>query len=141
MATERRVTRLRDLVDQIERLPVSPDRDRLLSEVRSRTVDVETGVTPRAVLPLREPTPPPVERRPPQPDTTASIPRMASPPPAPAVEFARPAPAASRSKTLEEPLWTAVRLSLEDTLQPSPLPYVRARGARAVPPWTLGLRG
>jgi hypothetical protein len=55
MAIGRRVKRLRDMVDQIERLPVSPARDRLLSEVRSRTVDVTTGVTPRAILPLREP--------------------------------------------------------------------------------------
>src|SRR3954451_19369808 len=56
--------RLKDLVDQLERLPASPDRDRMLTEVRSRVVDVDTGVTPRAMLPLREPTPPPLACKP-----------------------------------------------------------------------------
>ena len=60
MATGRRVKRLRDLVAQIELLPVSPDREHLLSEFRSRVVDVDTGVTPRAMLPLRETAPAPV---------------------------------------------------------------------------------
>jgi hypothetical protein len=54
MVTGRRVKRLRDLVAQIELLPVSPDRDRL-SEFRSRAVDVDTGVTPRANLPCESP--------------------------------------------------------------------------------------
>jgi hypothetical protein len=130
------------MVDQIERLPVSPDRDRLLSEVRSRAVDVDTGVTPRAMLPLREPEPAPVPPRPPKRDRSTSITRMVPPPPAPAVEFARSALAASsRYKSLEQPPWLEGRLSLEDSLQPSPLPEVQGRGDRPVPPWTLGLRG
>jgi hypothetical protein len=146
MATGRRVKRLRELVAQIELLPVSPDRDRLLSEFRSRLVDVDTGVTPRAILPLREPAlrepaPAPVLRRPPQRDRAPSITRMAPPPPAAAVEFARPASAASRSKNLEEPLAVDGRLSLEDSLGLSQLPHVRTRGDRAVPSWALGLRG
>jgi hypothetical protein len=140
MATGRRVKRLRDLVAQIELLPVSPDRDRLLSEFRSRVVDVDTGVTPRAMLPLREPALAPVLRRPPQRDRAPSITRMAPPPPAPAVEFARPASAASRSKNLEEPLLVDERRSLEDSLGLSPLFHVRTRSERAVPSWTLGLR-
>jgi hypothetical protein len=142
MATGRRVKRLREMVDQIERLPVSPDRDRLPSEVRSRAVDVDTGVTPRAMLPLREPEPAPVPPRPPKRERSTSITRMAPPPPAPAVEFARSASAASsRYKSLEQPPWLGGRLSLEDSLQPSPLPEIRGRGDRPVPPWTLGLRG
>jgi len=140
MATGRRVKRLRDLVAHIELLPVSPDRDRLLSEFRSRVVDVDTGVTPRAMLPLREPALAPVLRRPPQRDRAPSITRMAPPPPAPAVEFARPASAASRSKNLEEPLLVDERRSLEDSLWLSPLFHVRTRSERAVPSWTLGLR-
>ena len=64
MATGPRVQRLRDMVDQIERLPASPDRDRLLSEVLSRAVDVDTGVTPRSMLPLREPEPEPAPVQP-----------------------------------------------------------------------------
>ena len=59
MTTEPRIQRLRDMVAQLERLPASPDRDRLLSEVRSRAVDVDTGVTPRSMLPMREPDPSP----------------------------------------------------------------------------------
>ena len=56
----KRVKRLKDLVGLLERLPASPDRDRVLSEVRSRAVDLDTGVRPRAMLPVRDPTPPPV---------------------------------------------------------------------------------
>jgi hypothetical protein len=74
-ATGRRVERLRDPVAQIELLPVSPDR--LLSEFRCRVVDVDTGVTPRAMLPLREPALAPVPRRPPQRNRAPSITRIA----------------------------------------------------------------
>jgi hypothetical protein len=141
MGTGQRVKRLRDLVAAIELLPVSPDRERLLSEFRSRVVDVDTGVTPRAMLPLRESAPAPVLRRPPQRDRAPSITRMAPPPPAPAVEFARPASAVSRSKNVEEPFLVDGRLSLEDSLRLSPLPHVRTRSEPDVPSWTLGLRG
>ena len=139
MATARRVKRLRDLVAQIELLPDSPDRERLLSEFRSRVVDVDTGVTPRAMLPVRESAP--VLRRPPERDRAPSITRLAPPPPAPAVELARPASVAGRSKNVEEPFWVDERLSLEDSLRLSSLAPVRTRGDRAVPSWMLGLRG
>jgi hypothetical protein len=139
MATGRRVKRLRDLVAQIELLPVSPERDRLLSEFRSRAVDVDTGVTPRAMLPVAEPAPTPVLRSPPPPDKAPSLTRMAPSPPA--VDFARPASAASRSKNLEEPFRADERLSLEDSLQLPPRPHDQKRSVRAVPSWTLGLRG
>jgi hypothetical protein len=139
MVTARRVKRLRDLIAEIELLPVSPDRDRLLSEFRSRAVDVDTGATPRAMLPLREPAPAPaLDHKPPQRARAPSMTRM-PPPPALAVEFARPASAAGRSKNLE-PFWVDRRLSLEDPLRLSP-PDIRTRGDRAVPSWTLGLRG
>jgi hypothetical protein len=139
MATGRRVKRLRDLVAQIELLPDSPDRERLLSEFRSRVVDVDTGVAPRAMLPLRESAP--VVRRPPERDRAASTTRMAPPPPAPTVELARPASVAGRSKNVEEPFWVDERLSLEDSLRLSPLPMFGRGAKRAVPSWTLGLRG
>ena len=139
MATGRRVKRLRDLVARIELLPDSPDRERLLSEFRSRVVDVDTGVTPRAMLPLRESAP--VLRTPPKRDRAPSITRMAPPPPAPAVELARPASAAGRWKNVEEPFCVDERLSLEDSLRLSPLPMFGRGAKRAVPSWTLGLRG
>jgi hypothetical protein len=141
MVTRQRVRRLRDLVAHIERLPVSPDRDRLLSEFRSRAVDVDTGVTPRAILPLREPASAPVLHRRPQRDRAPSTTRMAPPPPAPVAEPARPASAASRSTNPDEPFWVDEQLSLEDLLRLSPLPHGRTRGDRTVPAWTLGLRG
>src|SRR6266508_3167228 len=124
----RRVKRLKELVDLLERLPASPDRDRMLSEVRSRAVDVDTGVTPRAMLPLREPAPAPVLPRPPRRDRASRITWTAPPPPAPAVQLARPHSAAGHSKDPGQSLWVDERLSLED----SPLPYVRPQGDRAV---------
>jgi hypothetical protein len=137
MAVER-VKRLRDLVDQIERLPASPDRDRLLSEIRSRAVDIDTGTTPRAMLPMREPEPPPIVPWAPRPERTANLRPMAPPPSAPAAASPQPASPARRSQSAEKPLWADERLlSLEDP----PLPYVRGRGGRAIPPWTRGLRG
>jgi hypothetical protein len=120
-----RVKKLKDLVDMLERLPASPDRDRVLSEVRSRAVDLDTGVTPRAMLPIREPTPPAVMPRLPKVDRVPRIQRPA-PAAAAAVEPARP----------EQPPRLDDLLSLED----APLPYARAYGDQAVRPWTLGLR-
>ena len=118
-----RLQRLKDLVEQLERLPASPDRDRVLAEVRSRAVDVDTGVTPRAMLPVREPTPPPPAPKPrPQPYRPAAVTRRPLQP-APPV----PAPA----DDLGELLWDD-RLSLEDSPE---IPD------GSVPPWTLGLRG
>ena len=134
MTTER-VKRLRDLVDLIERLPGSPDRDRMLGEVRSRVVDLDTGVTPRAMLPLREPAPASIPRRPAKPGraTTTALTAPATP--------AGPVLPPSRSTGLEEPLWVDDQLSLEDSPQHAPLPHIRARGDRAIAPWTLGPRG
>src|SRR5215208_935312 len=100
MATGRRVKRLNDMVERIERLPASEARDRLLREVRSRAVDVDTGVTPRAMLPLREPTPPPMLRRPPTRDEPTIIRRAAPQPPTRAVE---PPPRSHGAKRATEP--------------------------------------
>jgi hypothetical protein len=140
MAWGRRVQRLRDMADEIERLPESPHRDRLLSEVRSRAVDVDTGMTPRAMRPLREPPPALVLPRPAKRDGVKSIGRVVPRTPAPAVELARPSSAASSSKNPEQSFLPDDRLSLEDTLQLSPQPHVRVKGKRAVAPWTFGLR-
>jgi hypothetical protein len=136
MATEPRIKRLRDMVEQLERLPASPDRDRLLSEVRSRAVDVDTGVTPRSVLPMREPEPEPVMTRPAKRERAKIARRLAPRRLAPSAGSARRSDAARMTNDPEQ--WPAlgVHLSLEDT--PQPLVLV---GDRAVAPWTLGLRG
>ena len=64
-ASEERRSRLKQLLTRLEQLPVSVQRDRMLSEVRSRAVDLDTGVAPRAMLPVDAPIlgprrPPPV---------------------------------------------------------------------------------
>jgi len=142
MATERRVQRLREMVGRIERLPASTDRDRLLSEVRSRAVDVDTDVTPRAMLPMREPELIPETAGLSNLKTATSVIRRAPQPPTSRPKLTAPAAPASRFPTgRQEPSpWASERLSLEDPLQLAPLPHVLGRGGRAVPPWTLGLR-
>src|SRR5215212_1957515 len=112
MATERRIRRLKDMVDRIERLPASEVRDRILSEVRSRAVDVDTGVTPRAMLPVREPAPPVVPE--PARPRPSSVRRPSPLPPAPAREPVRPAFVAGGSTSLEESLQIGDLLSLDD---------------------------
>jgi hypothetical protein len=121
MAVER-VKRLKDLVEMVQRLPESPERERLLGELRSRAVDLDTGVTPREMLPMREPTPAPVAvmpaRRP--------------------VTLPRPVPAPPTPRRDPQPAWDdvlrgAAHLSLDDSPDAAP-----SRDAR---PWTLGLRG
>jgi hypothetical protein len=145
MATRQRMKRLRQMVERVERLPVSPDRDRLLNEVRSRAVDVETGVTPRAILPMREPVSlwasAPTLPGPPKRHKATSSMRLAPPPPVRRVESARAVCAGTPASNLGESFCMDDRLSLGDSPQLVPLPYVQGRGGRAIPPWTLGLRG
>jgi len=105
MASGLRVKRLKDMVDQIERLPASEARDRLLNEVRSRAVDVDTGVTPRAMLPLREPAQPPMLRCQQKRRKTTIIRQVASPPPSPAVEPARRSATAERGTDAQHSVW------------------------------------
>ena len=132
-----RVTRLKDLVYRIERLPPSEDRDRVLAEVRSRAVDVDTGVTPRAMLPLREPTPPPPLAPKPRPNRYRPRAITRTPSPARPVQPARPARAVADD--LGVLLWDD-RLSLEDAPELAPLPH-GPNPDGTVPPWALGLRG
>jgi len=144
----KRLQRLKDLVDQLERLPASPDRDRVLAEVRSRAVDVDTGVTPRAMLPMREPTPPPSAPKPPRKRYVPSRPVLAHaasrPVLAHAAEPARPAsvpvPVPAHLDDQGLLLWDD-RLSLEDSPELAPLPYAPAKPDGSVPSWALGLRG
>lgn len=124
-----RVKRLKELIAEIESLPASVGRDRLLSEFRSRAVDVDTGVAPRAMLPMAERAPDAVRAR--------RLPRTSSPVPEVAAEPLSLAPADGRAEGHDDRFGVAEWLSLDD---PAPAP-VRTRGGRAVPPWRLGLRG
>jgi hypothetical protein len=136
MAVER-LQRLKGLVERLERLPASPERDRVLAEVRSRAVDVDTGVTPRAMLPVREATPPPAtepraKRLPPR-HIARTAPRDRP------VAHARPAPAPVAPNDLGRLLWDD-RSSLEHSPELAPLPHAPI-GPDGRPAWTLGLRG
>jgi hypothetical protein len=147
---EDRIKRLKDLVDRLERLPASPDRDRVLMEARSRAVDLDTGETPRA-MPAREPIPEPMPApiahtapRPRRPAVTRRAPCAPAPAPAqsapPELELAAPVSREpAQSLTTDGLLWLDdAQLPLDDSLH---LPPPRHTGRRAVPPWTLGLRG
>jgi len=129
MTRTERLQRLRDVIAEIELLPASPERDRLLSEFRSRAVDIDTGVPPRGMLPMAEPAV--------DPDRAPRRPRPASPAPEPAVELAGPEAPPAREERSDDPFWVAEWLSLEEPLSPPG----RTRDGRAVPPWTFGLRG
>jgi len=52
MSGDHRLTRLRALVDRLQRLPASAQREWMLGEVRARVVDVETGEPPRPMRAL-----------------------------------------------------------------------------------------
>ena len=129
-----RVKRLKDLIDVVMRSPESPDRDRLLSELRSRAVDLETGVTPRAMLPLREPAAAPVPVAPRLPKRRAVMPPAPPRTPAPT-----PAPALRSTAELD---WDKVLsetplLSLDDV----PNCWPAQQDDRSARPWAAGLRG
>ena len=120
-----RIKRLKDLIDQLEQLPPSADRERVLAEVRSRAVDLDTGFAPRAMLPLREPLPPV-----PSPPRRPTAPAAGPPPPRPSAPAAPPP-----VRTWRQPdafFFTGELLSLDDSLPLSPLPDVA--------PWARGLR-
>jgi hypothetical protein len=125
-----RLQRLRDLVARLEKLPESAERDRVLAEVRARAVDIDTGETPRAMLPVDEAMPlPPVNPAPSAPRrrevTTPYRPRPDRPistrifPLAPVTGRVEPSP-------LDE------RLCLEEPPAPA---------EQAPRPWEQGLRG
>jgi hypothetical protein len=141
-----RLEHLRGLLDRLERMPVSADRDWMLNEVRARAVDVETGVTPARVLAL-----PVVDEQ------AASAAAEA----APVRASGTPArPRSIRVKTPRRAAGTTVRTTPAVSPSRSPLPPLRERNAvdllqpggrlclgdppapiGALRPWTGGLRG
>jgi hypothetical protein len=128
MAAER-IQRLKDLIDAVMRLPESPERERLLSEVRSRAVDLDTGVTPRAMLPLREPAPSLVATRPPRRRTVMPSPQPRRPSPAP--------PTSTADLDWDKVINGTALLSLDE----APDCWPSLHDAQTPRPWTLGLRG
>jgi hypothetical protein len=132
-----RLEQLRGLLDRLERMPASADRDRMLADVRARVVDVETGMppTPMRALPLDE--------------LEAEI----------AADRVPRAEAATRAKT--RPVTPRHRVQRASPAAPTPPVPVRERGSEQVVdlleqggtmcleeretaarrPWSAGLRG
>jgi hypothetical protein len=130
------------MIGQLERLPASAERDRMLREVRARVVDVDTGAVPRTL-------PPPdqawvYEAEPGSPATRPS--RAGSPSPAGEVRLprrpgaspqpARPAhvPPPVDNEDAELAFGVNELLSLDDSASEP------EAGSNAAP-WTRGLRG
>jgi hypothetical protein len=145
VSSEQRLTRLRELIDQLERLPPSAERDRMLREVRVRVVDVDTGELTSAMRPV-DADPGGAPDRGPRPSRAAKP--AAAAPPAPAApqqrRAAAPTPPPERAP---DPLAGAEiialaageLLSLDDT-EAEPQEH-EPRSGRVVGPWTRGLRG
>jgi hypothetical protein len=77
MKDRQRLDQLRLLLQRAQRMPESPERDWMLSELRARAVDVETGMAPRAMRPLK-----------PEPVTLPTLAPVVAPAPAPVVRRA-----------------------------------------------------
>ncbi len=156
---EHRLQRLRELLARIEQLPASAESERMLREIRARVVDVETGIAPRAMLPVDPVPTPAIDPRPPvthAPNAVATTrtghdhPRPENPPP----QRAKPVPAAVPRSDDRSPAagltaaqdreWLSLVakndvLSLDDAAQLSPPGEARLEQDRR--PWTRGLRG
>jgi len=153
MTDQNRLAQLRVLLDRLERMPASPDRDYMLAEVRSRAVDIDTGIAPRPMRPLesamtldpeheaivvkRTPKaapPKPAQRRPATPPAPApSPPRAAG---APAWQVTLPKPAVPDDSV--DLLALDGLLSLGDD---TPAPEAADSETRTSRPWAGGLRG
>jgi hypothetical protein len=130
-------------MDRLERMPASPERDRMLNEVRARAVDVETGVRPAPIRPLdsgeaaSRKSKAPKRRDTPPGQAAPSRPPVAAPPPFELViEAPVEAPAARRDDRLDL-LEQGGELCLGD--EPTEPP--EAPGRVGTPPWARGLRG
>jgi hypothetical protein len=157
MTDNDRLAQLRVLLERLEQMPASPDRDWMLAEVRSRAVDVDTGIAPRPMRPLENDLTLEPQQVAPRATPAKPVQRRVEPKPAPRrVEARRPAPAPRVAPTVAPPSWQAtVRtpsdrderidlLALDGLLHLSDdtPPTEPAEGdARAVRPWAGGLRG
>jgi hypothetical protein len=151
---------LRELLARIEQLPASPESERMLAEVRSRLVDVDTGVTPRAMLPVdRVPAPQATNvgpahaakavaptcgehgrGRPARPPQERGRRGSAAPPEAVVRSSVRTPAVVSAAEDREWLSLVATNevLSLDNA---TPLPMAEASAGHDRRPWTRGLRG
>jgi hypothetical protein len=144
-----RLHQIRALRERLERLPASPQRDRILRDVRSRAVDIESGMPAAPMRPaveedealLAEPpraTPAgPVRRRPERRPTPASTQRARARTDSARSRTSVAGAAAAASIPEATPLRDGVRLCLDEDAVIAPEPG----GGRPTAPWTRGLRG
>jgi hypothetical protein len=146
-------------MDRLERMPASPDRDWMLAEVRSRAVDIDTGIAPRPMRPLESGTTLEPEAPAPKPVAKTAPPAPVPAPAKPAARRVAPraaAPTVRRAPVAETPAWEATfpapksdeervdllslggLLSLDDEV-PATEPAEGERPANR--PWAGGLRG
>ena len=144
MASERRLTQLRVLVDRLERLPASPRRDWMLQEARSRMVDVETGDEPRPMRTLHD-EPPELPR---SGDGNGRAVRRPRPRPAPAVpqvSTQQPSRSVPAQPRIAETGWSPATFGTDELLSlGEPTGDADAEpgdGSTKLPPWRRGLRG
>ena len=141
MSSEHRLRRLRELLARIEQLPASSERERMLAEVRARVVDVDTGVTPRAMLPVDTvPTLPAtdVDRRPQERRKSVPVPRPEAVTPSAARTTTAGLSAADDREWLSLVATNEI-LSLDNSAPLSPAGEAPVGHDRR--PWTRGLRG
>jgi len=132
---DQRLKRLRELAQRLAQLPPTPERDRLLADVRARAVAVDTGedTEPRRMLEpeasLFE-----ADSLPPRPSRPATPPPFVAAPKAPPAD---PQPRAAEEEGGDEDDlgWTT------DVLWDDPWPDPGKDDDPPSRPWTLGLRG
>jgi hypothetical protein len=105
MNDRHRLDHLHLLLDRLARLPESADRDWMLTEVRARAVDVETGVRPRPMRPF---------------DPDAAVPP--------------PEPVRSKAATVTRTPPRETRSAPVETRRSAEIRQVRAAPEEAVPP-------
>ena len=152
MSVDPRLTRLRTLIDRLERLPASARRDWMLVEARARIVDVETDVAPRAMRALEthptarapEPRGTPTangraSKRPTSSDRPAGVDRGRAPRQISPAERPRPRPEPAPVDASAATLGTDGLLWLEDLA--ADMSAEQGDGSTASAPWRRGLRG
>jgi hypothetical protein len=134
------------MLDQLERMPATAERDRMLREVRARAVDVDTGVAPTALPPLFEKPPPASD----PPARVRRAPKVVAPAPAAQASRPRATPRGEPAKPVQVSPGRAtpgagdrLTLAADDLLSLgdwSSLPPSEAQTG-PVPAWRRGLRG
>jgi hypothetical protein len=139
MSGDDRLERLKNLVARLEQLPGSVARDRVLGEVRARAVDLDTGFTPRAMLPV-DPAGIPDHLLPDRRSARSAAPRATvevalMAPSAPPRPVRSPPPLRAPAAHAIDLLAADERLCLDEPL------HAEAPGGQPYRPWQRGLRG